>query len=550
MEIKESKKNGRNWIKELIIILVGVMLLALFNLRADAAEIDWTGTFEYGGNTYTYYYVMGYSDSSTNYEFTVPVYGFSYTYDGRYGVVFLSKDYVQYRGQDKITGNYGGYGNFNYNGSLYVYSPSGTIPVYTPEPQSCPSEHYNNMQSIFMNYFLSDDFEEYTEVPGIEEMELSNDVYLTDFAGDNSINASWSGITSNSFDIDSAYINVILGYSFNPGQIATTEVYSKDISVSDCGFYIPWEDAQHENTELFLRYVRVTPYVISNDNYIKGNSSFIYFMPDGNIESVKTPINVDKESLTTNIVGGVYDENIPALSDVVRINNGYTDVMESFSQSVTFNWSNVFESSNYFIQCRTTFRYKLNKDAVWETITIDTSVPNGRYSTFVDDKTFTYHFGNYADLFWKQDDSIWTDDDLNKQGNIQPIKDSIRIVHIEDGLVSYGPWTTFTLKNGIWETGKVTGSYVSSELNEDNTSVNIPDSEKDKNSFLNDFDYTNVSGIWDMFVGMFKNLVSFLGSFPVLFSKVFSFLPYEIRSMIYLSIICICVLGLGKAVIK
>lgn len=397
------------------------------------------------------------------------------------------------------------------------------------------------------------------EVPDFDSLESDYDFCLKGFSADNSILATWDGTVTDEYENEESFIIAYLGYAYKeqPAQIAVRELYNAKVQITDNQFSIPWDEVQHEDETLYLRYVEFVPYGRINPDklfypYIKGCSAYIYFSLDasGGIDSVKIPIRIDKDNLTTNIIGGTFDSSIPALSGVSRVDNGFADPLSSYSQSSTVKWSTVFNDSNYYIQLRTTFRYKLNADKVWSEITVDTSVPTGRYSCLVDNQSFTYTYGNYGPLFWKQDNSNWTDDDLDKQGNLQPIRDSIRIVHIDNGVVSYGPWTTFTLKNGIWQTGEVTGSYESDYLEEDNTGGSIvEDSEVDSN-FLTDFDFTNISGVWDAFIGIFKNLFSFLGQFPDLFSKIFSFLPYEIRSMIYVSMVSICVLGLVKAVIK
>lgn len=586
MEVSEKKNGNNGWFRVIILIAIGIIIAIGGALRVDAAAYEnmlWKEDYKYysGGvsGTMTYNRIREFT-YSTNSPEKLNHFVYSSTNGSNnfvlwsYEKIDVYTSYVEYyqrangttydrtENNDEYTG-----GAYNAeiilsNGTkVYMYQQGGAGENRENNNEIFKSDYYTDYYDIkqsdskqALKYILDNQLEpdvEYSEIPDLDDMELDYDMYLTGFCGDESIDIEWTGIETDLYKLHAIYIYVSLGYSVNADQVVGVVTYEDNASFFDYGIHVPWEDVQISDSELFLRYVRVTPYVYDNGKFVRGNSSYINFTSDGNVESVKTPIKIDNSSLTTNIKGGVYDDDIPALSNIERINNGYTNVFESFSQSVTFNWSDYYESDEYFIQCRTTFRYKLNADKIWETVTVDTSVPNGRYSTKVDSQTFTYYFGDYVNLFYQQDDSIWTDDDLNKQGNIQPITDSIRIVHIdENGAVSYGPWTTFTLKNGIWETGSITGSYISGELEEDNTSINIPNEEKQNGSFLDNFDFTNVSGVWDMFVGMLKNLVSFLGSFPEIFSSIFSFLPYEIRSMIYISIICICVLGLGKAVIR
>lgn len=260
---------------------------------------------------------------------------------------------------------------------------------------------------------------------------------------------------------------------------------------------------------------------------------------------------VDTNALTTNLTNGSFDASIPALSGLNRVDNGRSEPLHSYTNSVTFSWTDLFNDNDYFIQTRTTFRYKLNADKVWSSAVIDTCVPTGRYSCFVDSGQFSYEFGDYVYLYYKQDNSIFTDDDMDRQGNIQVIKDSIRIVKISDSDgITYGPWTTFTLVNNVWDSGVVEDVVISDEITEDNEGGNIPsESNPDGDDLLTQFDFTNITGIWSNFIGMISGLLSFVGQFPSLFAKVFSFLPYEIRNTVYLTFVSLCGIALIKAVI-
>ncbi len=450
--------------------------------------------------------------------------------------------------QAHTPGNEAGVYGASYTASAGDYLNSGEVSV---------SEWYSFKDALY-EYIRSSEFVEldkYVDMPDLSTMETDSTFNLVGFTADNNITASWTGFSNDMYANSESYAVLDLVYSDSSDSLAVPKVltYQGKFPLLDYGFTVPWVDLQYEDDTYYLRYIRVTPIgalIGDSTSYIKGLPSQIWFNNDGSINSVRTPIDIDTDSLVTNIVGGTFDNSIPALTDLERINNGYSDIMDAGTQSVTFNWSNLFNDSNYYIQVRTTFKYKLNASDIWEQVTIDTSVPSGRYSTLIDSGSFTYVFGDYVDLYYQQDNSIWTDDNLRKQGNILPIKDSLRIVCINEGSVTYGPWTTFTLKNGIWETGTVTGTSNSDFIDEDNSGGNIPDTEENSKNFLQDFDFNNVSGAWDAFISMFKNLTNFLGEFPALFAVVFSFLPYELRSMIYLSLISVCVIGLIKVVIK
>lgn len=318
----------------------------------------------------------------------------------------------------------------------------------------------------------------------------------------------------------------------------------------------------HMLKENFITYANTYNYILNVLSYdtnipiFADAASLIAFLEAGDDsgqvnKEVEQP-TIDVDSWTTNIDHAVYDSSIPALTGVKRVYNGRTSSLHSYSGNVTFSWSDTFNSEEYYIHTRTTFRYKLNRDTTWSTVTIDTSVPTGRCTCYVDAGTFTYSYGDYAALYWQEDDSIWTTDNLDEAGNIQTVKDSIRIVKIDSsGNVAYGPWTTFTLKNNVWDTGVVEDIFVNENLTEDNTGGTIPEQgETSGDDLLTQFDFTNVVAIWENFLKMITGLMSFIGRFPDLFAKIFSFLPYEIRNTIYLTFVSLCGISLIKAVLK
>lgn len=569
--MKEQNKILSMKNKLLLLLIAGFIALFAFGVRTYASDdvASPAGYFEYGGQQIPYYYLqrverINYKKNgdTVSYQSSIPCY-FAFLKSG-------GTNYFCVYSLDAFDGAW----YYDTSGELFGSSPEKSTSIDGVDAyystSTCSYEiaypwytvsSISGFTNAFLTYMVSDEFEPFEpiEVPDFDSLESDYDFCLKGFSADNSILATWVGTVTDEYENEESFVVAYLGYAYKnqPAQIAVRELYNSKVLVSDNQFYIPWDEVQHDDDSLYLRYVEFVPYGRINPDklfypYIKGCSAYIYFSLDasGDIDSVKIPIKIDKDNLTTNILGGTFDSSIPALSDVQRVDNGFADPMSSYSQSSTIRWSTVFNDSDYYIQVRTTFRYKLNADKVWSEVTVDTSVPTGRYSCLVDAQSFTYTYGNYGPLFWQQDDSIWTADDLDSQGNLQPIRDSIRIVHVDNGVVSYGPWTTFTLKNGIWQTGEVTGSYESDYLEEDNTGGSIVEEDEVNSNFLTDFDFSDISGVWDAFIGIFKNLFSFLGQFPDLFSRIFSFLPYEIRSMIYVSMVAICVLGLVKAVVK
>lgn len=173
MEIKEVKRNNHNWIKELIIILVGVLILAIFSLRADAAENDWTGTFEYNGQVYTYVYTDYYTKTlSTGYQFKYYLSSPAYILIARNGnngtITHVSfESFNKCDNPDILFPIYS-----TGNGNIYQICESGSgynsqsfnIPVNNCTDQS-------GVQNAFIEYAKSDDFVGYVPEPDLSDIE-------------------------------------------------------------------------------------------------------------------------------------------------------------------------------------------------------------------------------------------------------------------------------------------------------------------------------------------------------------------------------------------
>lgn len=71
------------------------------------------------------------------------------------------------------------------------------------------------------------------------------------------------------------------------------------------------------------------------------------------------------------------------------------------------------------------------------------------------------------------------------------------------------------------------------------------EAEKEENSVFG-FDVSDVVKIGEYFLGLCQAVINLLGSFPSLFARVFSFLPSEIITIIYLGIVSMVVAGILK----
>ncbi len=143
--------------------------------------------------------------------------------------------------------------------------------------------------------------------------------------------------------------------------------------------------------------------------------------------------------------------------------------------------------------------------------------------------------------------------------NVQKIY--IRSGRVINGNTYYGDWYIYNVNKD----NSLSLDYNNPELGEGviipgNTEIdingNIPGNvvEKDKipavstgnENIFAGIDFSDVSGVLGSFYSILKNLIGALGSFPALFSSVFSFLPYEIRTSILLIFYIAIIVGLLK----
>ena len=81
----------------------------------------------------------------------------------------------------------------------------------------------------------------------------------------------------------------------------------------------------------------------------------------------------------------------------------------------------------------------------------------------------------------------------------------------------------------------------------DGGKITLPDDPNDGDLVIGDIDFSDIVSIGKYFISLVNSLLDVIGSFPKLFSTVFSFLPSELVGMIYLSIVLIIIIGLIKA---
>lgn len=346
------------------IILTLVCCLCVFlgsgmESRAEEEFEPRSGTFEFAGNTYTYYCLMGYRTSYDNFEFTEPAYGFSFICDGKYGVIFLSKEYLQYRGQNISTGNYGGYGDFSNRGDYYELSPIGKTTVNFPIPQECPSGQYNNLLNSFREYFMSDEFNDlYPFIPDFNHYyHEDTDRWLNDLRAqveDNTLYATWDGLAGIGLHVLEGYENMFVQFHLqfiddkgttNISDDEYTDLYDfytelelNEFSVDLSEFDVP------EGYRLWCMWAE--PYWYFNDDInstmFKGKLSYLFFDEDGMSDA---PLIKD--------TGDIYNPLDPNLSNWNAITNFTGDYFYNMGNVMnnTFNnWdSTSMDESNRYL---------------------------------------------------------------------------------------------------------------------------------------------------------------------------------------------------------
>lgn len=405
--------------------------------------------------------------------------------------------------------------------------------------------------------------------PVWDDAKKSNTVGLNAFNAiykDCVVITTWNGVSSRVVDLSSyknTYVKAIAGFcDKETGVISDVEIGI--FSFDDNGF--TYEVPQEFLEYTYLRYVKCTPFYYESDDIsktlYKGIDSFYYWDSNGNISS---------SDMSSSNIDGLYDSEIGYLKlsinglsgsechggniswtncfslswDVPTYNrNKYEEFCEfkfDFRYSYTTNWSTSLKYGTAFID------YSENGEKLC------VNVKNGAYNfcakTFSEILDIQNSFENYSETL--------------SSFNINPLnKVYVRIIRkdIVTGDFSYGDWAVYNIdkSTGILTLNKeLTGDM---NIYEGDTKIDADGEIYDKpiysvsgnndndseGSFFSGIDLSDVANIGKYFITLIDSLMNFLGDFPALFSRIFSFLPAELLAMIYMSIVIVVVIGLFK----
>lgn len=405
--------------------------------------------------------------------------------------------------------------------------------------------------------------------PDWDSATKNNTVGLNSFNAiykDGVITTTWNGVSSRVVDIsayENTYVRAVAGFcDKETGVITDAEI---DIfSISDNGFI--YEVPQELLDYTYVRYVKCTPYYYQNDDInatlYKGIDSIYYWDIAGNVSSSDTP--------TSDIIG-VYDSEIGYLKLTINglsasdCHGGDISWMNCFSLS----WDiPTYDRKKYEEYCEFKFDFKYSYSTNWTTSLkygtafIDYSENGEKLCINVKNGTHNFCAETFSEIIDIQS-SFENYLETLSNFNINPLnKIYVRIVRkdIVTGDVSYGDWAVYNVDKSTGlltfnkeEFGDMNVYEGDTEIDVDGTIYDEPIQSVSGNNgsdtdggFFDGIDLTDVANIGKYFITLVESLMNFLGDFPALFSRIFSFLPNELLAMIYMSIVIVVIIGLFK----
>ena len=417
--------------------------------------------------------------------------------------------------------------------------------------------------------------------------------YLKGFKADANINASWTGTSerTNLKDVEVyEYVRCFAGYSYktSPGQIATRTEIDNEFPITNKSLSLPWADMQHENEDLFLRYIQFAPIYSHSEGifgaYFYGKSCYIYFNLDGTVEK-GVDDNMDLSS------SGVFNPNI----EIPKI---YVDA-SSYSGGVwlgssgqpdslrKFQLSNAAE--NYFIEMRGRWYsvddVQLYKENLMWKYKYDSIIKNDLTTwVSVSDAVKATGVHNFADLGRTSFENLLTKYPVDSRnftggknlvGNIisgyndalstlklllnacesvyNGVEVYVRYYYYDDsGKIVYSKWTHYfdNLANPAGSSGSTVDDkdniFTDNQSDNGLTDDDVSDLEESDNSRIDPdvvpeyiFETDDITIATQNFFTIIADLIKSMGQVPELVSSVFSFLPNW----------CITLIGLGLGAI-
>lgn len=300
----KEEKNLLNFKNRILLCLVaGFIALMALGVRVYAAETvaSPVGYFEYNGQQVPYYYLqrverINYSKNgdTVSYQSSIPCY-----------FVFLEVNDINYFCVYSLE-SFDGAWYFDTSGDIFGSSPeqsttiNGVDAYYTTSTCSyeisypwCSVSSVSGFTNAFLSYMVSDEFEPYE--PEVEIVEKEN-FCLTGFECDNTINATWTGVSQCPI-VDKTDVEVLIQPSYMYIISPDTELMdweqpgSITVNYNDMSFSKPYEEFMEGCPYAGSCYLTLnfTPQVMIEGRLYKGSTITVSFDASGNISGFDIP---------------------------------------------------------------------------------------------------------------------------------------------------------------------------------------------------------------------------------------------------------------------
>lgn len=527
--MNEKKERNSFWFSVIVSFLIIVALCSVMRIKASAADdfrIIGSGSFEYQGETFTYYR-GNYVEISNDYyyHFSDDVYFLPAQYgDTTFQVLAcVSKDSFSYSGN--TSGN-----SFLRSEGVYCASWAGSVDVTYPAPYSyIGNTSADDIVKAFCEHVASDDFEEIKELP-----DLSNLTYyhckLLDFTANNSIRASWSGLTKGTLELEDTYVVVEFVYKPIDGNTLVTPVvtvtYDEIFDISAGGFFVSWLDLQNYDSNYYLSCMKVTPVGTDSASGItyKGQTSSILYDTTGSV--IVSSLN--DEAFGSIHGGGGAENGTEILSDFYL--DGVRIVKSPLVEIDTIKWNRCTNNVEYLtvpdsdtlVLCSVVL-YDSDLNIVIEEYA-STTIGEGQIKV------------NWGDLEQKysESDYMW-----NYEVRLTP---GYRI----DNKLCIGQQTVINIANStiLNEGIDSDDNFVMDDVTDDYADWSDNSILDNASNFMSDSE--GFAKYVSTFFGFVYSLVGLMGDIPLIIGTVFSFLPSfysDMLGMVFIIIVICRVLG-------
>lgn len=402
------------------------------------------------------------------------------------------------------------------------------------------------------NYLETGDDSGRINVPDWSSGVKDNSFGLNCFSGslnENLLSVTWDGVSSRVVDISEfKYTGVRSIFTFKTSA-GLIDIEGGVYKISDNGFDI---DLSTFSDGLFYS-LKLTPYYFSGDS-LSGTLHLgvdsIFYNP--------SVLNGYDGSLF-NIMNCQYS-TIPPLDC-----HGNIDTLGCFKLSWTPDgYNNVSICDTYEVKLYAKISVCFDKDVKRSYYTFCFPVGDTDVYTVDGQHVFcSYDIANYLySNGYIVKNSVFNNYDMGSFQINEVYKLYVRTIRedLSTGAKKYGNWSVYDFNSKKWylnyQQDITDGRVVIGDTDPDDDGdisggdggkITLPDDPNDGNLVVGDIDFSDIVSIGKYFISLVNSLLNVIGSFPKLFSTVFSFLPSELVGMIYLSIVLIIIIGLIKA---